>query len=488
MSHRHAETPFQERPTFPVTQPPTARGPYYGPQATMPASSENVQVQDGFGGGSPPHAPYQAQAHLRPDGQGAPQPTAAMNEERMQTHQGCADSCSDTASQHSSSLASGSRIHRDSCPNCGDDHPLKHCPYPNTSDGRLQACFECDNTDHPWYRCSRYRTDDEEQEFYLVFVARQGLCPLVHNKQLHDLWRSYFHQLDDDIQALTLQRPGPLTPRFVQRMLQDGPNDPEIQRQITYGRRLLPWDLPQDVLDCYQLRVKFTVLDPDTRVMSHKVVYTHMKTAYKQKIKFTGPSFFDGSVNHISILDRHNLKSYEALLPELESFKFPRHWPLDCSASRNQFCMRVDCNYILGTTSHCMICGMENVPGTETLFTLPRGTGASLERYGLLSQLSDYWHKLIHEQWVRVNIGTLDQRCFAGVLRCVHHPEIYQTVEDLQPIRANTLRRVAEQLESNPDNNDVTSFDVLRFPECPECFAIEMLGLGDYVQRTAPLQ
>ncbi|KAK7742715.1 hypothetical protein SLS63_000280 [Diaporthe eres] len=360
-------------------------------------------------------------------------------------------------------MASGSSGQVVTCPNCGDDHPLKHCPYPNTSDGRLQACFECDTTDHPWFRCARYRNDDEALEFYLIYVARQGLCPVVHNKQLHDLWRDYFPLLDYDIQILTLQRPGPLTPRFVLRMLQDGPNDTEIERQITYEHRFLPWDLPPDALDCYQLRVKFTVLDPDTRVMSHKVVYTHMKTSKKQNIKLIGPHLFGGTVNGISILDRHNLKSPEALLRESYSDDdIPMYCEPDCSTSRRQSCMRGGCNYFLAPAEHCLTCGMENVPGPETLFTLPRWMGATLERYGLLAQLSSHWHKLIHNQW------------------------IYETADNLQLIRTNTLQRVAEQLESNPNNNDVTSFHVLELPECPECFAIETLGLGDYVQRTAP--
>lgn len=412
---------------------------------------------------------------------GIPQQTAAMNDEKIQTQLECADSCSETDSQHSSSsLASGSSVQGIPCPNCGYDHPLKHCPYPNTSDGRLQACFECDNTDHPWFRCARYRNDDEALEFYLIYVARQGLCPVVHNKQLHDLWRNYFPQLDDDIQALTLQRPGPLTPQFVLRMLHDGPNDPEIWRQITYGRRFLSWDLSQDALDCYQLRVKFTVLDPDTRVMSHKVVYTHMKTGKKQKIRLIGPHFFGGTVNDTSILDRHNLKSREALLNESYPDYIELGWPPDCSTSRRQFFKWIGWNYILAPTKHCMTCGMENVPGPRTLFTLPRWIGATLERYGLLAQLSKHWHKLIHNQWVREDIG------YGRLLRCVHHPEIYQTAKTLQPIRANTLKRVAEQLGSNPYNNDVTTFHVLELPECPECFAIETLGLGDYVQRIAP--
>lgn len=107
--------------------------------------------------------------------------------------------------------------------------------------------------------------------------------------------------------------------------------------------------------------------------------------------------------------------------------------------------------------------------------------GATLERYGLLAQLSSHWHKLIHNQWVREY-----RRGLGDLLRCVHNPEIYETADNLQLIRTNTLQRVAEQLESNPDNIDVTSFHVLELPECPECFAIETLGLGDYVQRTAP--
>lgn len=128
----------------------------------------------------------------------------------------------------------------------------------------------------------------------------------MHNKELLDPWRNYFHQLDDSIQALTLQQPRPLTPRFVERMLPDGPSDPEIGRQITYGYRSFAALGPQNVLDCCQLQAQFAILDPESRVMSDKVVYTHMKTAHKQKIKFVDPHFFGGAVNDISILNRHN--------------------------------------------------------------------------------------------------------------------------------------------------------------------------------------
>lgn len=419
---------------------------------------------------------------------GIPQPTVAMSEEEMLTPTESEESYYDTDSEHPSSQASDDSDPRYVCPNCGNDHPLKHCPYPNTSDGRLQACFECDNTDHPWFKCSRYGNVDEGREFYLVYVSRQGLCPLVHNKQLHDLWRNYFPQLDDNIQALTLRRPGPLTTRFVRRMLEDGVNDPEIGRQTRYEHRSLPWHLSPDVLDCYELRVKSAVLDPDTRLMSHKVVYTHMKTGRKQKIDFVGRQYFGGTVDEVSLLDRHNLQSLPELHRQLEPLNCPRLCPPDCCTSGTEFCMRVDCDYLQKHTEHCMRCGMEKVPSIETLFNLPREIGATLERYGLLSQLSDHWHEIIHAQWAREDMTVMEPDCFVGVLRCVHHPEIYQTAENLQPIRMNTLRRVAEQLESNPNNNDVTSFDVLGLPECPECFAIETLGLGDYVQRIAPLR
>lgn len=65
---------------------------------------------------------------------------------------------------------------------------------------------------------------------------------------------------------------------------------------------------------------------------------------------------------------------------------------------------------------------MERVPGTETLFTLPRETGATSERYGLLAHLSEHNHELIHRQWIRENIRAVDQHTFTRELRCVHRP------------------------------------------------------------------
>lgn len=288
MSQRNISS-WRERQSLRLTQPPRL---LYRPRGMVPASQENMQVHDGLGGDAP-HGPYDVPAHLRLEQPGIPQQQAAMDEETMQSQRGCASPSSEvTTSQNSSSLASGSSDSSENCPNCSDDHPLKHCPYPNTMDGRLQACFDCENTDHPWFLCDDYQKNNQKREFHLIYVARQGLCPVVHDKQLHLLWREYFPQLNEDIQALNLRRPGPLTPQFVLRMLRNEVMDPEVERQITHEDRLLPCDLAQDVLDCYQLRVKSTVLDPATRLMSHEVVYTNNKKGKKQKPKVVGPHSF----------------------------------------------------------------------------------------------------------------------------------------------------------------------------------------------------
>ncbi|KAK2601089.1 hypothetical protein N8I77_010561 [Diaporthe amygdali] len=117
------------------------------------------------------------------------------------------------------------------CPNCGADHPLKACPCPNTDDGRLQACFECNTTDHAWFKCSNY-IENQLNDFYYVYTARRGLCPLVHNKALHKLWREHFDILDYKNQQLNLQRPGPLTPQFVLRMLGDDPERQTMTKEL----------------------------------------------------------------------------------------------------------------------------------------------------------------------------------------------------------------------------------------------------------------
>lgn len=392
------------------------------------------------------------------------------------------ESCPDTSSQCSSQSASTSGGRSETCPNCGADHPLKHCPCPNTQDGRLQACLKCDNTDHPWFRCPGYQSHDLSLVFYVVYVCRQGLCPLVHNEPLHELWANCFPFLDPSIQELTLQRPGPLTPQFVLRMLQDGGNDPVVGRQMTYGHRLLPWDLSKEVLGSYKLRVASTVLDPDTIMMSHKVVYKDMNTSDEQEIETVGAQRFRGVVNDVSMLDRHNLKSREALVRELQFITIDPPWAPDCLNKSGKFCMRLDCIYPV-SAKHCISCGMEQVLGTETLFTLPRESGATLARSGQLLKLSKYWHRAIHKQWIREDIKHMDEQTFAGVLQCRRHPEIYQTAENLQNIRANTLAQVAEKLKSNSAANYLRSFSPIWLPECPECFAEKTLGLGDYIQR-----
>lgn len=175
------------------------------------------------------------------------------------------------------------------CPNCSADHPLKVCPCPNTLDGRLYACFDCSTTDHTWFQCDGY-THDHHREFYLVFVARQGLCPVVHNVPLHEVWRRHFRKLTPETQQLTLQRPGPLTPQFVLRMLhvQDGGDDPEIDRQMSEERRLLPWDLSKVKLFYQEVRVEDTVLDPTTRRMSFEVFYEGTETEPDDSIEVTG--------------------------------------------------------------------------------------------------------------------------------------------------------------------------------------------------------
>lgn len=211
------------------------------------------------------------------------------------------ESCSKSSSRLSPSQASSrdGRSHRADlqsgpCPNCSADHPLIVCPCPNTADGRLYACFDCKTTDHTWFQCEDY-THDEYREFYLVFVVRQGLCPVVHNVPLHKIWRNHFSKLEPETQELTLRRPGPLTPQFVLRMLRwhDGEDDPEIDRQMSEEQRLLPWELSKVKLFCFKERVKDTVLDPLTRRMSHEVFYEGTETQADEHVKVIGAQVLD---------------------------------------------------------------------------------------------------------------------------------------------------------------------------------------------------
>ncbi|KAJ0123580.1 hypothetical protein J7T55_012045 [Diaporthe amygdali] len=369
------------------------------------------------------------------------------------------------------------------CPNCGGDHPLKACPCPNTDDGRLQACFECNTTDHAWFKCSNY-IENQLNDFYYVYTARRGLCPLVHNKALHKLWREHFDILDYKNQQLNLQRPGPLTPQFVLRMLGD---DPEVSRQIRYEHRLLPWDLSKKYLIREELRVKYAVMDPETNPMSHEVVYEGTETDHDQRIEVIWAQRMNEQDNYDPSIDRYARHSLDAMSRESQLVETDPRWPPDCSDGEGRFCMRSACKQP-SFTDHCKKCGMETVLGIETLFNLNQDYGATLEAYSLLAQLSKYWHDQIHAQWVRVDINQWYTKKSRSVLRCVRHHLIFQTVERLQEIRTKALERVAEQLRADPNIWDVTSFEVLQFPECPECFAEATVDLGDYFERTIPPQ
>lgn len=369
------------------------------------------------------------------------------------------------------------------CPNCGADHPLKACPCPNTDDGRLQACFECNTTKHAWFQCLNY-FENQFEDFSYVYIARQGLCPLVHNKALHKLWREHFDILDYENQQLTLQRPGPLTPQFVLRMLG---NDPEVGRQMKYEHRLLPWDLSKYCLIHDNLRVKYAVLDPETNPMSHEVEYEGTETGYDQKVKVIGAQRSNDHEHIDPSIDRFVNHSRAMIYLERQFFETDPRWPSDCSNGIGRFCMRTACKQPK-FTDHCKRCGLETVLGIETLSNLNKDYGATLEAYSLLAQLSEYWHDQIHAQWVRVDMKQPSTKKSRGVLRCVRHHLIFQTVERLQEIRTKALERVAEQLRSDPNIWDVTTFEVLQFPECPECFAEATVDLGDYFERTIPPQ
>ncbi|KAJ0123608.1 hypothetical protein J7T55_012073 [Diaporthe amygdali] len=231
----------------------------------------------------------------------SPQMSPRMDDGQLPLPESCSDVNSHESSSRASSRSRQSELdwptERDNrskvCPNCGADHQLRNCPKPNTEDGHLQACFECNTTDHAWFQCDDYNAG-QYRVFNLIYVSRQSLCPVVHDEPIHELWGNHFYNLDDDIQKLTLRRPGPMTPQFVLRMLHNWKHDQEVRRQMKDEGRLLPWDLSATALNSYASRIAQAVFDPATNPMSHEVFYEGIETSDDQGINVIDSQSLDG--------------------------------------------------------------------------------------------------------------------------------------------------------------------------------------------------
>lgn len=160
---------------------------------------------------------------------------------------------------------------RDPCCNCGGDHKVAYCPKPNTEDGRLQVCLECNTIDHAWYTCDKF-TRNETNEYFKLWVGRMGLCCIVHDRPANLLWTQFvYSDASRDTLDMAHNRPGPSTPAFVLQMLDSSKNYADIQKQLSEGR-VLPWNLETKILNNLTERINKVVLDPVTCHMTEGTV------------------------------------------------------------------------------------------------------------------------------------------------------------------------------------------------------------------------
>lgn len=170
------------------------------------------------------------------------------------------------------------------CCNCGGDHRVVYCPMPNTQDGRLQVCLECNTTDHAWYTCNRF-TRNGKNEYFKLWVCRMGLCCIVHDKPAQLLWMNFvYSDASTDTLDMAHKRPGPSTPAFVLRMLDSSKNYADIQNQLMEGR-VLPWNLETNILQNNTERINKVVLDPMTCHMTEGTILEGTGTSKKDEIR-----------------------------------------------------------------------------------------------------------------------------------------------------------------------------------------------------------
>ncbi|KAK7739877.1 hypothetical protein SLS53_005470 [Cytospora paraplurivora] len=176
---------------------------------------------------------------------------------------------------------------KSTCCNCGEEHSVKYCPKPNTEDGRLQVCFECDTIDHPWFKCEIYVPDIKEQYFRL-WVCRMGLCCIVHEMSAHGLWHAFIVTEKARYKLkIAHERPGPLTPEFVLKMLDTSKHYVDILKQFDQGR-VMPRDPDNESLSNNVVRIDKIVLDPATQQMTDDVVLQGTATGKDDVVKLTG--------------------------------------------------------------------------------------------------------------------------------------------------------------------------------------------------------
>ncbi|ROV93360.1 hypothetical protein VMCG_08401 [Cytospora schulzeri] len=97
---------------------------------------------------------------------------------------------------------------------------------------------------------------------------------------------------------MAYERPGPLTPAFVLKMLDSSKNYADIQKQLREGR-VLPWDLEATFLVNNTERIKKVVLDPVTCHMTDDTVLKGTKTTKDDEIKLiTAHSTLDWVMNN----------------------------------------------------------------------------------------------------------------------------------------------------------------------------------------------
>lgn len=181
---------------------------------------------------------------------------------------------------------------RDKCGACDGDHDIRYCPSPNTEDHRTKICPICDTTKHAWCDCKYYVEGDFHEQFNVLWMNRRGLPVLVYDISLHEVFLNKLHlekgaaSLEDRARMFN-QKAGPLTPKFVERLLPPKDSDDEVQRQLQNGREL-PWQLGKVDRESVFSRPDKMIVDPDTNNMKvgnilHGTRTTKTPKAGKQK-------------------------------------------------------------------------------------------------------------------------------------------------------------------------------------------------------------
>ncbi|ROW18204.1 hypothetical protein VPNG_00474 [Cytospora leucostoma] len=223
------------------------------------------------------------------------------------------------------------------------------------------------------------------------------------------------------------ERPGPLTPEFVLKMLDSSKHYADISKQFDQGR-VMPWDLDNESLSNNVVRIEKVVLDPATQQMTYDVVLRGTFTNKDDVVKLTSarPTVDLSADVEMAGTDAIRLEGkYEIALPVLHVFL-------------NEWHENVHHIWERSTTVDMPLHQPKVVPPVVT---------GGISRADPTRSCNKSW----------------------SFLQCRHHPEVQMKAEELAQLREAALELVISRLEEDPDQFSITNL-VLTVPGCPECF------------------